>query len=234
MRLGEFKVIGHRGFAGRYPENTMLSFRKALEAGADGFELDVRVTGDGHAVIHHDESTRRTTGVEKDLLRTSLAELRELDAGRGERIPTLDEVLAWARGERAIVAIELKEPEPAAAAVEAALRHGLKERVVFASFLPDVLEAPRERGFLVGFLASEEMEDSFQVARELKAAVFLPAFSILAADTGIVTRAETAGIATVPWTVNDPQKLAAVRRWGCAGVITDWPDRGAAVRDAPR
>ena len=72
--------IAHRGYSGNYPENTMLAFRKAVEAGADGIELDVQLTRDGEPVILHDEQVDRTTdgtGWVKDL---TLAELRKLDA----------------------------------------------------------------------------------------------------------------------------------------------------------
>lgn len=232
MRFEGFKVIGHRGFPARFPENTLLSFRKALEAGADGFELDVRITGDGVPVVLHDEDTKRTTGAAKELGRLTLKELRQLDAGQGERVPTLDEVLTWAKTTNAIVALELKEPEPSQAAVELAAKHRMQERCVFASFWPDYLEAPRAKGFVVGFLAADELDESLGLAKGLGAKIFLPSFSLL--SRGVVARAEEQGMATVPWTVNDPNKLRAVKRWGCAAVITDRPDRAVAVRDGPR
>src|SRR5579859_2813159 len=101
---GRVWVIGHRGAMGRCPENTMASFERGLELGADWVELDVHLTRDGALAVIHDESVDRTTnghGLVKD---HSLAELKRLDAGAwfgpafaGARVPILDEVLDFAR-----------------------------------------------------------------------------------------------------------------------------------------
>ena len=74
------KNFAHRGFSGKYPENTMLAFRKAIEAGADGIELDVQLTQDGHVVIIHDETVDRTTNGTGDVAAYLLEELQKLDA----------------------------------------------------------------------------------------------------------------------------------------------------------
>ena len=76
------KVFAHRGFSGAYPENTMLAFRKAIEAGADGIELDIHESRDGQLVIVHDESLKRTTGVDalvSDLTLKELVRIKQLD-----------------------------------------------------------------------------------------------------------------------------------------------------------
>jgi glycerophosphoryl diester phosphodiesterase len=93
-------VVAHRGSSGSAPENTMAAFRKALEAGADMIELDVRMTVDRHIVVHHDRSLGRTSDGRGRVATKTLRELRTLDAGswfsrsfRNERIPTLAEVL---------------------------------------------------------------------------------------------------------------------------------------------
>ena len=95
------RIVAHRGASVDAPENTMAAFRRAWELGAEAIELDVRLSRDGAVVVIHDEDTRRTAGVDKLVSEQTLAELRALDAGswrgptfRGERIPTLAEVLA--------------------------------------------------------------------------------------------------------------------------------------------
>lgn len=98
---GAVEVIAHRGFSAQAPENTVASFNLAWEKGADACELDMHLTSDRKIVIIHDKDTKRTTGVMKDVARSTLAELRALDAGSwkgaqwaGEKLPTLEEALA--------------------------------------------------------------------------------------------------------------------------------------------
>src|SRR5437763_13614314 len=94
---GRVWVVGHRGAMGHCPENTLASFARGLELGADWIELDVHLSRDGQLIVIHDETLDRTTnghGLVKD---HSLAELKQLDAGQGQAIPTLAEVLDWAR-----------------------------------------------------------------------------------------------------------------------------------------
>lgn len=103
----------HRGFKSKYPENTMLAFKKALESGADGIELDVHLSKDGHLVIIHDENLLRTCGYDtfvKDLI---LEELKKLNAAYGyggidEKIPTLREYFDFVKDTNLITNIEIK------------------------------------------------------------------------------------------------------------------------------
>ena len=88
-------VMGHRGLAARYPENTMLSFQKAAELGVDGIEMDLNRTSDGVLVVIHDTTVDRTTNGTGPVLNYTLQELRQLDAGAGERITTFAEFLDW-------------------------------------------------------------------------------------------------------------------------------------------
>src|ERR1043166_3256151 len=112
---GRIWVVGHRGAMGHCPENTMASFERGLELGADWIELDVHLTRDGGLAVMHDETVDRTTGGHGRVQDYTLAERKRLDAGAwfgpayaGQRVPTLDEVLDWARGRDAILDIEIK------------------------------------------------------------------------------------------------------------------------------
>src|SRR6266511_3945699 len=100
-------VVGHRGAAGLEPENTLRAFRRGIELGVDYVECDVHLTRDGHLAVIHDETVDRTTDGHGPVAGFSLEELRRLDAGQGERIPTLEEVLATTRGHVRLL-IELK------------------------------------------------------------------------------------------------------------------------------
>jgi glycerophosphoryl diester phosphodiesterase len=118
FRWGGIVAVGHRGTVKFAPENTMAAFNKAIELGADLLEMDIRETKDGHLVIMHDETVDRTTdgtGMVTDL---TLAEIRKLDAGswfgpqfKGERVPTLEEVLSAIRG-RALPDLDFKAGTP--------------------------------------------------------------------------------------------------------------------------
>jgi glycerophosphoryl diester phosphodiesterase len=101
------EVIGHRGAAGYEPENTLRSFKKALEIGVDIVELDVHLTKDNKLVVIHDEKVDRTTNGKGYVKNYKLSELKKLDAGKGERIPTLQEAIDLLYG-RVKVQIELK------------------------------------------------------------------------------------------------------------------------------
>src|SRR4051794_3095625 len=107
---GRVTIVGHRGAAAHAPENTLASFEKARELGVDMVEFDVHLTADRRCVVIHDETVDRTTDGHGLVGSKTLPELRELDAGNGERIPTLEELLAWARDVEMPLSVELKHP----------------------------------------------------------------------------------------------------------------------------
>jgi glycerophosphoryl diester phosphodiesterase len=144
-------VSGHRGLKAAYPENTLLAFQKALEAGVDMLEFDLRLTKDGHLAVIHDETVDRTTNGTGRVGDYTLSELKRLDAGgwfgkafEGLRIPTLEELCELLSGRPDVLLnVEIK---PAATAVEAAdraigtlKRFGYLSRCVFTSFDAKVL-----------------------------------------------------------------------------------------------
>ena len=106
--------IAHRGFKGKYPENTMLAFEKAIEAGADGIEFDLHLSKDGELVIIHDESLERTTDGKSLVCEKTLEELQKLNASKLypgceiQRIPTLREYFEFAKDKQKITKIGLK------------------------------------------------------------------------------------------------------------------------------
>jgi glycerophosphoryl diester phosphodiesterase len=107
---GRVTIVGHRGAAAFAPENTMASFEKARELGVDMVEFDVHLTADGRCVVIHDETVDRTTDGRGLVGEKTFAELRELDAGDGQRIPALEELLEWARDVAMPLSVELKHP----------------------------------------------------------------------------------------------------------------------------
>ncbi len=101
------KIIGHRGFSAQYPENTLLAFRQAIEAGADGIETDLRLTLDNEIILFHDRNLKKHTGIDAKPESLSLLALKEFDMGRGEVIPTLNELLELVEGKVTLI-LEIK------------------------------------------------------------------------------------------------------------------------------
>ena len=133
------RVVGHRGAAGLEPENTLPSIEKAIELGVDQIEVDARVTKDGRLVVIHDETVDRTTNGHGYVKYLTFDELRKLDAGDGERIPTLREVLEHTKG-KVILQIELKVKEAAEPVVNLVEEMDAVVNVVITSFMHELLE----------------------------------------------------------------------------------------------
>ena len=136
------RICAHRGASYYEPENTLRAFRRALEMGADRIEVDVRLTADGHIIALHDETVDRTTngsGYARDM---TLEEIRRLDAGKGERIPTLKEIIDLVRG-RADLLIDVKDHGMEDKLAETILNEDFIGDVVFISS-PNVIRRLKE------------------------------------------------------------------------------------------
>lgn len=164
-------IIAHRGASEEEPENTLRAFARAIELEADMVELDVHLSRDGHLVVIHDARVDKTTDGAGEVAALALAELRAFDAGKGERIPTLEEVFELVRG-RAAVYVELKGVGTSGPAVQAVRRHGVEDEVIVGSFHPEmVLEAgARSSGIATSLLVGGAVEDPGAAARAARAA----------------------------------------------------------------
>lgn len=243
---GRARVFGHRGAMGYAPENTMASFRRAVELGVDAIELDVHLTADDRVVVIHDHFLERTTTGSGLVRERTLAEIEALDAGGhfgpefvGERVPTLDETLAWMRG-RCVVDVEIKggpAPYPGIAerVVDALERHDMLESAIVISF--DHPTARRVKalapGLATGVLYSCRPVDAVALARAAGADALLPHWSYCAAED--VERAHADGLSVHPWATSEPTEIAALLRIGVDSVASNHPDRVvAALRTAGR
>ncbi len=154
-RSGQPLVIGHRGFASRFPENTLLSFREALSAGADGVECDVQKTADGRYVVIHDPDLERVSGRAQAVASLTLRELSSVDVGRGERVPELS-TFAASLPPHALLDCELKaetlSPADSPRILEILLSGISRDRIMVSSFEPSLLLPLRRRGVAVGLL----------------------------------------------------------------------------------
>nr|WP_048149033.1 glycerophosphodiester phosphodiesterase family protein [Palaeococcus ferrophilus] len=208
-------VLGHRGYSAKYPENTLLAFRKAIEAGADGVELDVWLTRDGEVVVIHDETVDRTSNGSGKVKEMTLDELKSLDFGNGERIPTLEEVFE-ALPEDAIINVELKDADAAEKAADIIKSHN-PSRVIVSSFLIDALREYRkyDRETRMGLLIDRE-----KVLSQLPALIGelslwsinppIDAMALLGVEktVGALQMAKGAGLKVVLWSLNDESYYA--------------------------
>ncbi|MCL2299981.1 MAG: glycerophosphodiester phosphodiesterase [Firmicutes bacterium] len=140
-------IAGHRGYKARYPENTMLGFRKARELGVDMLEIDLRLSRDGHLVLIHDATLDRTTDGTGRAESYTLGELLRLDAGLGERIPVFEEFLDWAQGTGLLLNVEIKTRthetvDKAAALLE---QYRMAQRGVIACFDAGITQYANQR-----------------------------------------------------------------------------------------
>jgi glycerophosphoryl diester phosphodiesterase len=220
-------ILGHRGASGEAPENTLRAFALAAEQGADGIELDVQPAADGALVIMHDDTVDRTTNGAGRVADLDSAVLAGLDAGGGERVPTLEEALTLAHG-RLFVDIEIKDPgvEPGVAALVDRL--GMTEQVAISSFYPASLAtmgevAPHLRRWLLSVDWSAAV---LAVALELGVVGVAPRYPQI--NARLVETAREHGLAVVAWTVNREDELAGCWRWD-RGIISDYPARALAV-----
>jgi glycerophosphoryl diester phosphodiesterase len=152
-------VLGHRGYRARFPENTLLAFRQAFAAGADGVECDLQKTADCRYVVIHDPDTARVSGDAREVGTTRFEDLRLLDFGRGERIPELGELLEAIPAGR-YLDLELKEetlsPEDCVPIADILADRIDRRNLMISSFEPRLLVPFRSRGFTVGYLVGDQ------------------------------------------------------------------------------
>ena len=156
---GKIRVLGHRGFSARYPENTAMAFREALAQGADGVECDIQKTEDGHFVVVHDVTTDRTARSAGRVSSLTLEQLRKFDFGNGEKILELTQLFELVPADR-FLNIELKgetiRESDCSELVKIILSaRGIRETMI-SSFVHSLLPAFRKAGFITGMLLGEE------------------------------------------------------------------------------
>jgi len=232
-------IIAHRGASGHAPENTFAAFERAVQLGAAFIETDLQLTRDAQFVAIHDAYLDRTTNGRGSVHEYTLAELRELDAGKwfdrefmGQRIPTLDEILDFARERDVVFYLEIKynsawgmhqtlvgelgKPENAA-------------RTIVISFDAATLDSLRrlEPAIMTGLLVGNDKGAPVKAALDVGARQLCPHIDLVTPE--LVERAHRADLQLVTWTVNERGQMRAAMDVGVDGIMTDLPDRLRAV-----
>lgn len=231
------KIFAHRGFSGKYPENTMLAFQKAVEIGVDGIELDVHLTKDNEIVIIHDEDIKRTCdgeGLVKDM---TLEELRKFDASATFRgvygfcgIPTLREYFELVKDTAIITNIELKTgvyeyPTIEKRVIDMVREFGLSDRIIFSSFNHFTVKRCEEIAPEIkrGFLTGDWLYDFGKYTAERNVQCCHPWHISLSEET--VKEMHAAGCEINTWTVNEYADIEKLSKWGVDSLIGNFPDR---------
>lgn len=228
-------AIAHRGASGYAPENTLAAFRRAASLGVSFIETDLQLTRDAHFVALHDETVNRTTTGQGAVQHLTLAEVRRLDAGSwfgsefmGERVPTLLDILDFARKNDVVFYLELKPSGfwGGEHALISALRDsGEIQRAVIISFDPVILEGLRriEPTLMTGLLFDGQIENPFARALEIGARQLAVKGNLVTPN--LLAEAHKRDLQVVCWTINNPAHMRLLAAAGVDGIMSDYPDR---------
>ncbi len=221
-------IIAHRGASGLFPENTLLSFREALKLGAHMIELDVHETLDGELVCIHDSTVDRTTNGTGKIHKLTYKELLDFDAGEGERIPLLDDVLKYASGKLA-VNIELKVIGIEQKVLSIAEQNGMLKDIMISSFYHGSLVTVRDLNetTVTAVLVEKSIDDIVNYSLELKANAINPDHKLVSLD--LVQEIHNCGLKVYPWTVNNPITMTRLFASGVDGIITNFPGKALEI-----
>jgi glycerophosphoryl diester phosphodiesterase len=214
--------IAHRGARAYEPENTFLSFKKAIEIGVDAVEFDVRKTRDNHIVVIHDADVKRTTNGKGLVADLTLKEIKELSTEKGEKIPTLEEALE-SLDNKVKILIELKEQGLEEKVLSTVHSKKMEKNVIIASFLDDALKKVREldKNIETGLIYAKH-PNPIKAALELKANYLISLYRFT--HTANVQKAHENGLKVIVWTINTAEEAAEYVKKGVDGIASDKPD----------
>jgi len=222
-------VIGHRGSAGNWPENTLAAIRHAIACGVDWVEIDIRSIDD-EIIVLHDDTLDRTTNGTGSVYAHTLASLRSLDAGQGEKIPYLNEVMDTIDA-RVGLNIEIKQRGSNAELQDTLVRYldknsRWRDKIMLSSFMDDVMRELSDTapgGCLLGALTDSDPIDTIETATRL--GMYAANISLRQLSKSVVEHAHQNKLKLLVYTVNDRDDVARCKRMNVDGIFTDYPER---------
>lgn len=221
--------IGHRGAKGYEPENTLVSFQKALDMQVDGIELDVHLSADGELIVIHDETIDRTTNGKGSVNALSLRELKNFQIDGIHKIPTLKEVFDLVNQD-CFINIELKNYDTTEKVVSLIKKYVNKkgwkyERFLVSSFDWNALQQIR---FLsdeipIGVLTETNLDLALAFAKFIQAKSIHPHFHLLTKEN--TAKIQEKGLQVFSWTINEVEDIQKIKTFNVNGIITDFPNR---------
>lgn len=221
--------IGHRGAKGYEPENTFVSFQKALDMQVDGIELDVHLSADGEIIVIHDETIDRTTNGKGFVNALSLPELKAFRIEGKYQIPTLHEVFDLVNQD-CFINIELKNHEATDKVVSLIEKYVTKKRWKYNRFLVSSFDwnALQQVAFLndkipIGVLTETDLDLTLAFAKFIQAKSIHPHFHLLTKEN--TAQMQEKGWQVFPWTINEFEDIQKIKSFKVNGIITDFPNR---------
>ncbi|MEM2848818.1 MAG: glycerophosphodiester phosphodiesterase family protein [Candidatus Bathyarchaeia archaeon] len=217
-----FAVVAHRGASSYEPENTIRAIEKAIDMDADAVEVDVRLSKDHVPVVIHDETLNRTTNGSGRVDSYTSEQLKNFDAGKGEKIPLLSEVLDVVRGQVCLL-LELKEVHASKYALRIVENKGMLNQVVFISFYEDALKAVVEAnpGTYRGIIYAKPGH-FILIAKRIGCVAVMPHYRLASFKT--VEFAHRLKLKVNAWTVDDLETARELVGRGVDSVTTNKPD----------
>lgn len=230
--------IAHRGFSACYPENTMMAFKKAVDAGCSGIETDIHMTKDGVIVICHDETLDRTTDGNGFIKDYTYNQIREFDAGvkfgkkfKGQKVPSLDELLNYVKDKNLFINLELKNDivhydNLEKKTIDKIYEYKLQNNVILSSFNHYSMVKVKEydNSIKTGLLYAATLYKGGAYARNVGAYALHPFFpSVMQKE--VVTEIKKEGIMINAYTVNKEEDMKKLIQLGIDGIITNYPDK---------
>lgn len=236
------KIFAHRGYSGNYPENTMLAFKKAIECGVDGIELDVQLTKDGEVVIIHDETIDRTTTGQGYVADYTYEELEKLDASYKfkdcgfNKIPTLKEYFELVKDLKLITNIELKTGINQYLGIEEKVwemikEYKLEDRVIISSFNHfSVMRMKKIAPQLkYGFLSEDWIIDAGKYTHSHGVQCYHPSYNNLIPE--VIDELKKYDLEINTWTVNEEKDMEYLYSKGIDVIITNYPELAKEVKN---
>ncbi len=221
--------IGHRGAKGYEPENTFVSFQKALDMQVDGIELDVHLSSDSEIIVIHDETIDRTTNGKGFVNTLSLLELSAIRIDGKYEIPTLKEVFDLVNQD-CFINIELKSYEATDKVVSLVEKYVTKKGWKYDRFLVSSFDwnALQQVAFLnnkipIGVLTETDLDLALAFAKFIQAKSIHPHFHLLTKEN--TAQMQEKGLQVFPWTINEVEDIQKIKTFNVNGIITDFPNR---------
>ncbi len=228
----DFMVVGHRGAAGYEPENTLLSFQKAVEIGVDWIEFDLHRSVDGHLVVIHDFTVDRTTNGQGRVSDMTLEELKKLDAGKGQQIPTFQEVIDFARGHVKMIP-EIKQRGIEMELLDIIDRNSIVNDCIVASFFGYSIRRCKEfhpslqTAAIFSHLPIDFKEESLDVMADV---LFLRKHIV---SQALVEECHKNGFTVNIWNADTPEEIKKYADMGPDFMSSNYPDRLKRLEPAP-
>lgn len=234
--MGKPFVIGHAAGAGEAPANTLAGVEACLDAGAEAIEIDVQLCADGVPVLMHDETVDRTTNLKGRVRRLTVDELAEADAGQGEHVPTLDEVLELVSGQMAVfcelkatVGDERQDSRLVTAVIEAIVRFGAWDWTGIHSFRRDMVREAREQETRISAAIISPPVRGGAIDQLLGAALKRNAQAISlqhsCIERDVIVRAKQRQLTVWAWTPDQAEDWQRLVEAGVDGIITNVPSQ---------